>query len=107
MITLVAFNREEYEEKRIATLEDHLRNSQDHPDKKSESVAQVYDNGIKVYLQMDTGSASNLKPELVMEAFSEYLNVEYNKYAWQSHRIEVYTRDTETGKLAALDQVDK
>ncbi|MDF2905829.1 MAG: hypothetical protein K0R34_1150 [Herbinix sp.] len=107
MITLVAFNREEYEEKRIATLEDYLRDSEEQSSHKLESVAQVYDNGIKVYLQMDTGSTSNLKPELIMEAFCEYLEVEYNKYAWQSHRIEVYTRNSETGKLAALDQVDR
>lgn len=107
MITLAAFTREEYEDKRIGTLEEHLRVTGDTTSNKPESVADPYENGIKVYLQLDTGSASNLKPELVMEAFCEYLNVEYNKYAWQSHRIEVYTRNTETGKLAALDQVDR
>ncbi len=107
MITLVAFDKKDYEDKRIATLEDHLRVLGADADKKPESVAQSYENGIKVYLQVDTGSASNLKPELVMEAFSEYLGVEYNKFAWQTHRIEVYTRNVETGKLAALDQVDR
>ena len=106
MITLVAFTPEDYEEKRIHTLEDQLR-MMENTDHKPESVADCYQNGIKVYLQLDTGSASNLKPELVMEAFSEYLGVEYNKYAWQSHRMEVYTRSTETGKLSALDQVDR
>ena len=107
MITLAAFNREEYEDKRIGTLEEHLRVTADTASNKPESVVDCYENGIKVYLQVDTGSASNLKPELVMEAFCEYLDVEYNKYAWQSHRIEVYTRNTETGKLVALDQVDR
>ncbi len=106
MITLVAFTSEDYEEKRIHTLEEQLR-LVENTDNKPESVADCYLNGVKVYLQLDTGSASNLKPELVMEAFSEYLGVEYNKYAWQSHRIEVYTRSTETGRLAALDQVDR
>ncbi len=107
MITFTAFTKEEYEDKRVGTLEEHLRVTEENVDNKPESVAESYDNGIKVYLQVDTGSASNLKPELVMEAFCEYLDVEYNKYAWQSHRIEVYTRNTETGKLAALDQVDR
>ena len=107
MITLVAFDKEEYEIKRVGILEEYLRTVDENTDRKPESVAESYDNGIKVYLQLDTGSASNLKPELVMEAFSEYLEVEYNKYAWQSHRIEVYTRNTETGMLAALDQVDR
>ncbi len=106
MITLVAFTTEDYEEKRISTLEEQLR-VMENTDHKPESVAECYHNGIKVYLQLDTGSASNLKPELVMEAFSEYLGVEYNKYAWQSHRMEVYTRSTETGMLSALDQVDR
>ncbi|MGF7144254.1 radical SAM-linked protein [Anaerotaenia torta] len=72
-----------------------------------ESVAEVYENGIKVYLQMDTGSAANLKPELVMEAFSNYLGVPYRPFAWQVHRLEVYTRDAVTGKLAALDQLER
>lgn len=105
MITLVAFCREDYETKRITALQEPLRRQDTGgtPD----SVAESYENGIKVYLQVDTGSASNLKPELVMEAFCEYLSVEYNKYAWQSHRIEVYTRDPETGGLAALDQLER
>ncbi len=107
MITLVAFTKEEYEDKRIGTLEEQLRVTKENANSKPESVSESYDNGVKVYLQVDTGSASNLKPELVMEAFCEYLGVEYNKYAWQSHRIEVYTRNIETGKLAALDQVDR
>ncbi len=107
MITLAAFSKEDYEDKRIETLEEHLREAAQASMNRTESVADRYENGIKVYLQVDTGSASNLKPELVMEAFCEYLDIEYNKFAWQSHRIEVYTRNTETGKLAALDQVER
>ncbi|MDF2485530.1 MAG: hypothetical protein K0R46_1698 [Herbinix sp.] len=108
MITLVAYTEEEYEAKRIDTLEEHLKtedallNKGRHP-----SSAEVYENEIKVYMQLDTGSAANLKPELVLEAFCEYLGVGYNEYAWQAHRLEVYTRNVETGKLAALDQVDR
>ena len=108
MITLVAFEEEDYEAKRRNTLEEHLKTEETSlSNKKPDSMAEVYENGIKIYLQLDTGSSSNLKPELVVEAFCESLGVAYNQYAWQSHRIEVYTRNSETGKLAGLDQVDK
>ena len=108
MITLVAFSEEEYANKRRSTLQVHLLEGQEAGnDNLADSAAEVYENGIKLYLQVDTGSAANLKPELVMEAFSEYLGIPYNRFAWQVHRLEVYTRDGETGKLAALDQVER
>ncbi|MGB4659617.1 MAG: TIGR03936 family radical SAM-associated protein [Mobilitalea sp.] len=74
---------------------------------KMESVADVYQNGIKVFMQIDTGSASNLKPELVLEAFHNHIGAPFNVFAWQVHRLEVYTKDEESGKLAALNQVDR
>jgi len=70
------------------------------------SVAEEYENGIKVTMQLATGSASNLKPELVMEAFCNYFEIPSEKYAWQVHRLEVYTREEETGKLFPLDKVE-
>ncbi len=102
MITLAAFSREEYEEKRIRLLAELLPESV-----RTESTAEHYENGISAYLQLDTGSAVNLKPETVLEAFYEFLGVPYDKFAWQVHRLEVYTRLAENGKLAALDQVDR
>lgn len=101
MISLVAFDANEYLDKLQETL--MLPNSTARP----ASVAEVYDNGIKVYLQIDTGSSANLKPELVMEAFYEELGLAFSKFAWQVHRLEVYTRDAESGKLAALNQVER
>jgi len=74
---------------------------------KTASVAEVYHNGIKVFLQIDTGSASNLKPELILEAFYNYIGATFHIFAWQVHRLEVYTKDDESGKLAALNQVDR
>ena len=56
------------------------------------SIADEYKNGIKVFLQLDTGSRSNLKPELVMEAFCKHYHITYNEYAWQVHRLEMYAR---------------
>lgn len=109
MISLVSFDEKEYKEK----LRDKLMNvTRPENGEKSyfldiESMAQVYDNDIKIYLQLDTGSVSNLKPELVMEAFCKDNNIEYNSFAWQVHRLELYTRDEKTKKLIPLDHLDK
>jgi hypothetical protein len=107
--SFVAFSEEEYEERRNNTLADCIKNMEENAEGflKSESVADIYENGIKVYLQVDTGSSVNLKPELVIEALYDYLDLPYNKLAWQVHRLEVYTRLAEGGKLAALDQVER
>lgn len=102
MITLTAFSEQEYKEKLTTLMEDQLPESV-----KGESVADCYQNGIRAYLQLDTGSAANLKPETVMEAFCDYMGYPYEKFAWQVHRLEVYTRIAEHGKLAALDQVER
>lgn len=101
MISLVAFDQKEYELKLQELLRDPL------PLEKPVSSADVYENGIKLYLQIDTGSSANLKPELVMEAFYEELGLPSQKFAWQVHRLEVYTKIIETGKLAALNQVER
>lgn len=112
MITLAAFDEKEYKDR----LKKVLKAVQDdqNPEytavesvKKPSSVADIYENGIKVYLQVATGSAANLKPELVMEAFYDYLEIPFEKFAWQVHRVEVYTRDLESGKLISLDKLDR
>jgi radical SAM-linked protein len=71
------------------------------------SVADSYENGIKVYMQLATGSANNLKPELVMEAFCQYAGIEFNEFAYQVHRMEVYGEigNEENRKLVALDRI--
>jgi radical SAM-linked protein len=85
MIHLIAFGEEEYQNK--------------------ETTAEVYQNGIKIYMQIDTGSSANLKPELVMEAFYEELEIPFNKFAWQVHRLEVYAKDPASDTIAPLNQV--
>ena len=70
-------------------------------------TAEVYQNGIKVFMRIDTGSSSNLKPELVMEAFCEDLGILFEKLAWQVHRTEIYTKDMGTGELLPLNQLDR
>ncbi len=111
MVTLLAFDEKEYQEKLKATLL-YPGNPEDTTNK-PQSVADVYENGIRLYMQIDTGSSANLKPELVMEAFYEEqaasmgsdLGASFEKFAWQVHRLETYTRDPGTGKLANLNQV--
>jgi radical SAM-linked protein len=108
MISFVAFDPNEYEKKLQVTLSDNVQEvTLNSISLKPESVADVYESGIKVYMQIDTGSSSNLKPELVMEAFCDSLGIPFEKFAWQVHRLNIYTRDTESGKLFALDQVER
>ena len=59
-------------------------------------------------MQLATGSANNLKPELVMEAFCQYTGIEYNEFAFQVHRMEVYADlgTEENRRLIALDQMN-
>lgn len=78
-----SFTKEEFEKK----IERNL----------GETVAYSYENGICVYLQLTCGSVNNIKPELVLEAFCEANNYEYNPFAYQVHRIELYT-DTNAKK---------
>lgn len=70
-------------------------------------VADVYDNGIKIFLQLDTGSSINLKPELVIEALCQHLELPFNKFAWQVHRLEIYTRELESNQLLPLDCLER
>lgn len=97
-ITLLAFDKKEYYDKLVKA--NITANADD-----AESTADIYQNGIKVYLQLDTGSVMNIKPELVIEAFYGSLGLGFSKFAWQIHRLEIYTKDEENGKLTALDQL--
>ncbi len=74
--------------------------------KNIQTVAETYENGIKVYMQLATGSVNNLKPELVMEAFCQYTGVEFKPFAFQVHRLEVYADlgDEINRKLIPLDR---
>lgn len=60
-----------------------------------------------VYMQIATGSVNNLKPELVMEAFCNYVGVEYNKFAFHVHRMEIYANvgEEENRSLVTLENL--
>ncbi len=49
------------------------------------------------YLNVCTGSTDNLKPELVLSAFYEFLSLTYDEFAFQIHRMDVYTKDEADG----------
>lgn len=54
-----------------------------------------------IFMKLVTGSANNLKPELVMQAFYEYLGLELEPFAIEVKRLELYGEDN--GNLIPLD----
>ncbi len=48
----------------------------------------IYRDGI--YMLLASGSKDNLKPELVIEALCDYVNLSYNRYDYMIHRLETY-----------------
>lgn len=54
--------------------------------------AENYENDLKVFFKLSSGSTDNLKPELVMEAFCTEYGIPYFEYALQIHRMETYCR---------------
>lgn len=73
-----------------------------------ESTADKYENGHIIYIQLAAGSVINIKPELVMEAFYQYLNLPFHEYAYQYHRLEVYADNgtPDERKLIPLDKLE-
>lgn len=49
------------------------------------------EDGFAVNLRLSAGSANNIKPELVMEAFVRFLGREPASVAWMIHRFDMYT----------------
>ena len=63
--------------------------------------------GDSVYMLVATGSVENLKPELVMQAFCQYLDVDLETVSFVHHRLDVYANagTEEDKKFVSLDQV--
>ncbi len=70
-------------------------------------IYQLEVRGDKVWMQLSQGSVQNLKPELVMEAFMNYLGQELEPFALLIHREEVYAdKGTEDNrKLVSLEDL--
>ena len=63
--------------------------------------------GDNVYMLVATGSVENLKPELVMQALCQYLDVDLETVSFVHHRLDVYANagTEEDKKFVSLDQV--
>lgn len=62
-----------------------------------------------VYMLVATGSVENLKPELVMQALCNFLNVDTESVSFGHHRLDVYANvgTEEEKKFVSLDQVQE
>ncbi len=60
--------------------------------------------GESIYMQVATGSVENLKPELVMQAFSKFLGLDPEKLSFTHHRLEIYA-DEGQKEFVSLDKV--
>ena len=58
-----------------------------------------------VYMRVATGSVENLKPEVVMNAFCEYLGMNMEEISFAHHRVDVYAREND--EFVSLDKVTR
>ena len=60
-----------------------------------------------VFVRLASGSAENLKPELMLEAFFKNSGQEWDPFAFRVHRLELYAWDGEEDnrKLLSLDAI--
>lgn len=70
----------------------------------------IYDLSIQdgtVFLKLSSGSVTNIKPELVMEAFHRWLAVEERPFALLVHRLEMYANmgTEEQPKFVSLEDL--
>ncbi|MDE7299369.1 MAG: hypothetical protein K2N94_11160, partial [Lachnospiraceae bacterium] len=49
-----------------------------------------YENGIRLFFKLASGSVDNLKPGLIMETFCKKYGLPYVESALQFHRMETY-----------------
>lgn len=75
LILSYAFSREEFE----AVCEAKM------PELNNE-----YDSEDELYLKLVSGSVTNIKPELVLEAYMNFMNVSLMPFSCQIHRIQMY-----------------
>lgn len=63
--------------------------------------------GNQVFLRLAAGSAANLKPELVMEAFASFIGTELDEFALLINREELYADlgDADERKLVSLESL--
>lgn len=59
----------------------------------------------KLLLFVDSSSAGNIKPNLLLEKVCLENQLEYNALAFAVRRLDMYTKDVNTGKLVPMDEV--
>ncbi len=59
--------------------------------------------GQQIYMRVATGSVDNLKPELVMQAFCNYMNMNLDDNSFAHHRLDVLAKEND--HFVGLDQV--
>ena len=97
--------QEFYQQKEITILRKTKRSEQETDIRPW--IYQLEVRGDNVWMQLSQGSVQNLKPELVMEAFMNYLGTELAPFALLIHREEVYAdKGTEDHrKLVSLEDL--
>ncbi|MBR0409876.1 MAG: DUF2344 domain-containing protein [Eubacterium sp.] len=58
----------------------------------SPMILKIGEQGDGIFMKLVTGSSENLKPQLVMEAFCNYLGYDYHPFAFRYHRLETYLK---------------
>lgn len=61
--------------------------------------ADTFENDNVIFMRLAAGSAVNIKPELVTEAFCGFIGAEYNENAFQIHRVKMYASAEELKAL--------
>ncbi len=77
-------------------------------EKETDIKPMIYKFGVQddgVFMQVATGSVENLKPEVVMQAFCQYLGMDLEELVFAHHRVEVYAFDEEKNAYVSLDKV--
>lgn len=64
-------------------------------------ILEMHETDNRIYMLLKTGSEYNLKPELVLAAFFEYLGISEEKPLYHIHRLETYMNGDD-GELIAL-----
>ncbi len=54
---------------------------------------------------VNAGSVRNLKPDLIAEAFMDFLDIDYNKYSFGFRRNDMYMKDNNGGLVSLIDGV--
>ncbi len=64
--------------------------------------ADYYENDRRLYLQLTSGSETNIKPDSIIESFCAFHGINYDKFAYQIHRMELYSNQKGLQPLWAI-----